>query len=160
MRPLIGPGAWALVEFGAAPAGIGEIVLFGRGDMVIAHRCVARGADGALIAKGDAEAGCDAPLDRGDILGVVRALRRGPSGPAASFGCTGRSAWAIAQISRAIGRGAALARQCAATLPNPLRRAALHAIPPFARVAALALLAPIAWAARIHAVRFHGDERR
>jgi hypothetical protein len=37
---------------------------------------------------------------------------------------------------------------------------ALRAIPPFIRVAALALFAPIGWAAHIQAVRSHGDERR
>ncbi|HEX9371286.1 MAG TPA: S24/S26 family peptidase [Roseiflexaceae bacterium] len=161
MRPLIGSGAWALVEFGAWPAGVGEIVLFGRGDLVIAHRLVAwRPGPSGIVAKGDAEAYCDAPLDLNDIFGVVRALRRGPDGPATSVGCTGRPARAIARVSWWGGRGAALARRAALFLPAPLRQIALRAIPPLARVAAQALLAPFSLAARIQAVPVHGDERR
>jgi Peptidase S24-like len=161
MRPLIGPGTWALVEFGAAPAAVGEIVLFGRGDMVIAHRLVAwRPGRVGLIAKGDAEANCDMPLNPSDILGVVRALRRGPDGLATRVGCAGLSARMIASASLWLGRGAALARRGATLLPDPLRRLALRAIPPFTRVAALALFAPVWWAAQIQAVRTHGDERR
>jgi len=161
MRPLIGSDAWALVEFGARPAGIGEIVLFGRGDMVIAHRLVAwRPGSGEIVAKGDAEAYCDAPLDLNDIFGVVRALRRGPDGPATSVGCAGRPARAIARVSWWGGRSAALARRAAVYLPAPLRQIALRAIPPLARVAAQALMAPFSLAAQIQAVPVQGDERR
>ncbi len=161
MRPLIGPGAWALVEFGAAPTAVGEIVLFGRGDLVIAHRLVAwRPGRAGLIAKGDAEADYDAPLDLEDILGVVRALRRGPSGPPTRIGCVGRLARAVARASRWLGRGAALARRAATFLPAPLRRLALRAIPLVIRGVALALFAPIVWATQILVVSYHGDERR
>jgi hypothetical protein len=161
MRPLIGPNTWALVEFGAAPPAVGEIILFGRGDLVIAHRLIARqpGRTG-LIAKGDAEANYDAPLEASDILGVVRALRRGPHGPATRVGCAGWSSRIIAGASRRFGQAAALARRTATLLPDPLRRLALRAIPPFIRVAALVLFAPVWWAAQISAVRSHGDERR
>jgi len=161
MRPLIAPGARLLVEFGAAPASVGEIVLFGHGDMVIAHRLVAwRPSQGGLVAKGDAEAFCDAPLDLEDILGVVRALRRGPSGPATRVGCVGRPARAVARASRWLGRSAALARRAATFLPAPLRRLALRAIPLVIRGVALALFAPIVWATQILVVSYHGDERR
>jgi len=160
MRPLIAPDTWALVEFGAAPASLGEIVLFGRGDLVIAHRLVARqpGRDG-LIAKGDSEAGCDAPVALENILGVVRALRYGSHGPGSSLGCTGRLARAIARVSWWGSRVTGLARSAATFLPDPLRRVALRAIPPLARVVALVLFAPITWAARIQAVSKHSNER-
>ena len=161
MQPLIHPGDWMLVEFGALPTAVGEIVLFSRGDSVVAHRVVAhRRGSAPLITKGDAEPYCDPPLGAADVLGVVRALRHGPHSPPSGAGCRGPSARAIARVSRWSGRGAALARRMATVLPDPVRRAALSAIPPLARVVAQALLAPICWAARIHAVRSDRAERR
>jgi hypothetical protein len=160
MRPLIAPGAQLLVEFGAAPLRVGEIILFGQGDRIVAHRLVAWRPGRGLLAKGDAEAYVDTPLDPSDILGVVRALRNGPFGPATQIGCAGWPARAVAGVSRWLGRCARAVRHAATFLPDPLRRMALRAIPPFIRVAALALFAPIGWAAHIQAVRSHGDERR
>src|SRR5262245_19232930 len=62
MRPLIEPGIWLRVDFGPTPPNVGEIIVFHRGDRMIAHRLVAWRPDhGRLIAKGDAEAYCDAP---------------------------------------------------------------------------------------------------
>jgi hypothetical protein len=152
MRPLFGPDTWALVEFGAAQASVGDIILFRRGDLVISHRLVAgRAGRGELIAKGDAEAYCDAPLDPNDILGVVRALRSGPGGPASSAAIAGWPARAIARISWWGARVASLTRRAATLLPNPPQRVAFRAIPPLARVAALALFAPIKWVAQIPA---------
>ena len=151
MRPLIAPGTRMLVEFGAAPARVGDIVLFPLGDLVVAHRVVACRTGTTLVVKGDAEPYADRPLDRTELLGVVRALRRGPSGPIIRIGCAGRSARTIARISRLSGRGAALARRAAALFPAPLRRVALQAIPPFARVVAQVLFAPFHWVAQIQA---------
>jgi peptidase S24-like protein len=160
MRPSIAPGAQLLVEFGAAPTSTGAIVVFEQGDRLIAHRLVAYHPDGRLIAKGDAEAFCDAPIAPNDILGVARALRPGPNGPATEGTCAGWPARSIACASRWSGRAAAGARRAGAFLPDPLRRMALRAIPLLARVVALALFAPIGWAAQIHAVIKHGTERR
>lgn len=151
MRPLIAPGARLLVAFGALPTGVGEIVVFAQGERLIAHRVVAWRRS-RPIAKGDAEAFCDAPLEREHILGVVRALRRSPDAPASSFGCAGRAARAIAHVSWWLGRSAALARRTSAFLPDPVRRAALRALPPLAWVVAQMFLVPMAWAAQIHAV--------
>lgn|GEM_PF-1855866 len=154
MRPLIAPGTWMLVDFGAASVDVGDIVLFPINDLVVAHRLVAQLPEAAgLVVKGDAEPYRDRPLDQSDLLGVVRALRRGPAGPITTWGCAGRSARMIAQLSRWSGRGAALARRATTFLPDPLRRAALRAIPPLARVAAQVLFAPFHWAARIQIVR-------
>jgi hypothetical protein len=158
MRPLIAPGARLLVEFGAVPTGVGEIILFAQGEQLIAHRVVAW-RQSRLIAKGDAEAFCDASLDLSNILGVVRALRRSPGAPASSFGCAGGLARVIGHVSWWSGRSAAWARRAATILPDPLRRAALLAFRPLARVAAHVLLAPIPWVAQIHAVIAHGNER-
>jgi hypothetical protein len=161
MRPLIAPGAQLLVEFGATPARVGQIALFSQGDRVIAHRLVAwRPGHGGWLAKGDAEAYADGPIEPGDMLGVVRAVRRAPDAPATTVGCEGWCARAVARPSRWLGRGATLARRAAISLPGPPRRLALRAIPPLIRVVALALFAPVSWAAQIQAVRTHGDERR
>src|SRR6185295_11859864 len=67
MRPLITPDARLLVEFGALPIGVGEIIVFAQGERLIAHRVVAWRRS-RPIAKGDAEAFCDAPLDLEHIL--------------------------------------------------------------------------------------------
>jgi hypothetical protein len=161
MRPLISPGAQLLVEFGVGPVRVGDIVLFGQGDRIVAHRLIAwQPGCGGWVAKGDAEAYVDGPLEPSDMFGVVRAVRRAPDRPATTIGCEGRFAHRIARASRLLGRGATLARRAVALLPDPLRRLALRAIPPFIRVAALALFAPVWWAAQISAVRSHGDERR
>ena len=146
MRPLIAPGARLLVEFGAAPERVGDIIVFSQGQRLVAHRIVARSKGGAPVAKGDFEPYADGPIDPNDIFGVVRALADG-SGTEASAACDGWPARSIAGISRLIGRAAARSRRAASILPDPLRRAALQAIALLARVAALALFAPIIWAA-------------
>jgi hypothetical protein len=149
MRPLIDRDTWMLVEFGASTIAIGDIILFPLGDMLVAHRVVARrwrqGAQ-RLIVKGDAEPYYDPPVRPADVLGVARALRRGTRGAVLRLGCMGWSARAIAQISRLSGRSAWLARRAAAFLPAPPRRMALGAIPLFARVTAHILLSPLRWA--------------
>src|SRR5829696_379808 len=69
MRPLIGAETKLLVEFGAAKAAIGNIIVFPLGDILVAHRLVARRQrDGVeiLIAKGDAEPYVDRPIQPGD----------------------------------------------------------------------------------------------
>jgi hypothetical protein len=91
---------------------------------------------------------------------VVRAVRLSPNQPATTMGCHGRSARAIACASRWLGRGATLARRAATFLPGPPRRLASRAIPPLIRVVALALFAPVRWAAQIPAVKAHSHERR
>jgi hypothetical protein len=163
MRPLIHPGTWMLVAFGVPTVALGDIVLFQVGDTIVAHRAVAlRRSQGqqVIVPKGDGEPYCDTAISIGDVIGVVRALRYGPEGPAISIGCAGFSARATARISRLSGRGASLARRVAALFPDPLRRVALRAIPPFARVAARSVFAPLRWAARIQIVRLqnHREE--
>src|SRR5829696_4084728 len=121
MRPLIGAETQLLVEFGAAAA-IGDIIVFPLGDILVAHRLVARrqrhGGE-SLIAKGDAEPYFDPPLQPGDLLGVARALRRNGASPAMSLGCTGWIAGSIARISYLAGRGAWIVRRATALSPAP-----------------------------------------
>lgn len=150
MRPLIGPATWMLVEFGAADVSVGDVVLFPLGNVLVAHRVVARverQGQPRLITKGDAEPFYDAPVPPASVIGVARALRQGRDGPSTRFGCTGRSARGIARVSRLHGRAAWLARRAAELLPDPLRRPILRVVPPLARVAARVLLAPLPWAA-------------
>jgi hypothetical protein len=149
MRPLVGTDTWMLVDFGAETFSIGEIILFPLGDILVAHRVVARRwkQDAAvLIAKGDAEPYFDPPIQPADVLGVVRALRQGIEGTAIRLGCVGWTARGIAYISRWSGRGAGFARRLVALLPGPSRRVALVAIPAFVRVTARIMLAPLHWA--------------
>jgi hypothetical protein len=160
MRPLIAPGARLLVEFGAQPRQVGEIVVFSQNDRLVAHRLVAWRPGRGWLAKGDAEPYADGLLEPSDVLGVVRAIRGAPQQPSTSLGCQGQLACAIAHASHWLGRGATLARRAATFLPGSLRRLALRAIPPLIWVVALALFAPVRWAAQIQAMRAHGSERR
>jgi hypothetical protein len=160
MRPLIGADTTLLVEFGASQPKIGDIILFPLGEIFVAHRLVGRrrwqGAD-VLISKGDAEPYFDAPVAPGELLGVVRAIRRGTR-PATRLGCTGWTARAMARISDLAGRGAWLARRAAAVLPGPLRRMALRAIPPLARLTAQLWFTPLLWAVLLGAKRIESME--
>jgi hypothetical protein len=147
MRPLIGAETKLLVEFGAA-AEIGDIIVFSQGDILVAHRLVARRqrrGTAVLIAKGDAEPYFDPPVLPNDLLGVVRALRRGGESPATSLGCSGWVARLIAGYSYVAGRGAWIARRATAILPGPMRQVALSAIALLARVTAYILLTPLLW---------------
>jgi hypothetical protein len=147
MRPLIGAEAKLLVEFGAA-AEIGDIIVFPLGDILVAHRLVARRQQQGveiLIVKGDAEPYFDGPVRPSDLLGVVRALRRSGAAPATSLGCVGWAARVIARISYSAGRSAWIARRAAAILPGPMRQMALGAISPLIRVTAHILFTPLLW---------------
>ena len=149
MRPLIGSETMLLVEFGAPEAEPGDIILFPLGDVLVAHRLIARqrrqGAE-VLIAKGDAEPYFDPPVRPGELLGVVRALRRRRVDPATSLGCAGWTAQLLARTSYWFGRGAWVARRASVILPGPLRWIALHAIALLARVTAHMSFTPLLWA--------------
>jgi hypothetical protein len=152
MQPLIRPGTQMLVEFGARPEGIGEIVLFPRGEILVAHRVVAtrrRGETALVVTKGDGDAYRETPLEPGAVTGVVRALRLHPDGPPVALGCAGRSARAIARISNASGRAAALAVRAARHLPDPTRRPAFAAATALSRVASRAGALPFALLAQL-----------
>jgi len=147
MRPLIGAQTKLLVEFGAV-AEIGDIIVFPLGDILVAHRLLAqRQGQGTtvLLAKGDAEPYFDPPLQPGELLGVVRALRRNGAAPATSLGCRGWTARLIARISYLAGRSAWIVRRATAFFPGPLRRVVLGAISPLARVAAHMFFTPLLW---------------
>lgn len=162
MRPVIEPGTWMLVEFGALPMGIGEIIVFSNGKQLVAHRIVRQHHEqGApvVIAKGDAEPYCDPPVRVADVFGVVRAIRYGPLGRPTTVGCIGRHTRAIARISRWKGSSARLARSISALLPKSLRCPVLRAIPPCTRIAAQMLLAPVRWLAWIKTTQLDIKER-
>ena len=152
MRPLIAPGTWMLVDFGARPHGVGEIVLVPVGDVIVAHRVVGtirRETGTLLLTKGDAEPYCDAPVSADAVIGVVRALRRRPRGRSTAVGCTGRPARVIAAISGWSGRSARRAGRLGRLLPVPLRRLLRTAVLPLARTATRLVAAPLASAARV-----------
>jgi hypothetical protein len=152
MRPLIRPGTRMLVEFGAEPAGIGEIVLFPRGEILVAHRVVAmrrRGEATLVVTKGDGEPFRETPLEPGCVTGVVRALRLAPDGPAVTVGCAGRGARAIARISNASGCAAALGWRAARRLPDPTRAPAIAAVAALSRVVSRAGGLPVAAVAQL-----------
>ena len=147
MRPLIGAQTKLLVEFGAAGE-IGDIIVFPLGAILVAHRLVARRqrqGTTVLLAKGDAEPYFDPPVQPGELLGVVRALRRNGTAPATSLGCAGWSARLIARISYSVGRSAWIVRRATALLPGPLRRIALGAIALLTRVTTRILFTPLLW---------------
>jgi hypothetical protein len=148
MRPLIGAETKLLVEFGAAAGDIGDIIVFPQGDILVAHRLVARRqrrGETVLLAKGDAEPYFDPPILPNDLLGVVRAQRRHSQAPASSLGCTGWIARLIARYSYSAGRSAWILRRATAILPGPMQRIALGAIALLARVTAYILLTPLLW---------------
>lgn len=129
MAPTIPAGSSLLVEFGRAPARIGEVILFRRGAAVIAHRLVARRATGdgmALTPKGDAEPYLDPTISDEQILGVVRDVCRpdGLPAPALSRG----AAATIARVSWWGGRAAAVGTRVLrrAPLAAPIKRVALR----------------------------------
>jgi hypothetical protein len=149
MRPLVRPGTWMHVEFGAPTHAVGDIILFPLGDLIVAHRIVAvqtRGGRVAVVPKGDAEPYPDPSIEPAAILGIVRALRRGKTGASTTSGCAGMLARITAALSRANGRFASALRTLAAFLPTPIRRVALGAIPPFLRVVACIFFSPLLWA--------------
>jgi hypothetical protein len=56
------------------------------------------------MTKGDGRLTFDPPVVRSDVIGVIRALRRGQYSRAQSIGCSGPSAVLAATASHAIGR--------------------------------------------------------
>ena len=136
MLPLIHPGDRLLVGFGAQEAGRGDVILFRQGGLVVAHRVVAlRSRDGVrrLIAKGDNEPFATEDVAPSDLMGVVRALDRGPHG-LSTRGLGGTSGRLTARLSRLVG---SLTRARA-------RRTSINAIP-FAAAALVARAALSLW---------------
>jgi hypothetical protein len=146
MRPLIAPGGRLLVEFGATQPRVGDVVLFERGDDLVAHRIVGsrrRDSREQLLVKGDAEAYFDRPIGHEDVLGVVRGVSAGPEGSTSRRGLNGRSSRVIAGVSRWTGRSARVVRRLAVHAPDPIRTASLRAIPVLARVPTRLIVAPM-----------------
>lgn len=136
MDPLIPAGSLLLVEFGAAPQRLGEVVLFRGPGGAVAHRLVARRRTGdrlLLIVKGDGEALADAVVAPEAVLGVVREVRLPdgrPGGPAIAR----RRGAALARVSWWGGRAARLGGYAGRRAPTPLRPAAIAAAHALSRV--------------------------
>jgi hypothetical protein len=138
MAPSIPEGSRLLVEFGRAVGRRGEVIVFRRGEQLIAHRFVGRRrtADGLrLFARGDNERFFDPPLDEGEVLGVVRLVSL-PDGRLDDLQVQRRRAALIAAVSwwsgRAAGVGARRLRRAPAGAH--LRRAALERLVDLSRV--------------------------
>jgi hypothetical protein len=134
----IPPGSRLLVEFGSLPERRGEVVVFRRGDGLVAHRVVRRlrGGDGERwAARGDNEAFFDPPLDEADVLGVVRLVRRA-DGRTEDLGAQRRRGGVIATVSwwsgRAAGAGTRVIRRV--PLRRSVRAAAERALGHLSRV--------------------------
>lgn len=136
MEPLIPAGSQLLVEFGAVPARVGEIVLFRRPSGAVAHRLVARHRTGGqvmLVAKGDGEALADPAFAQESVLGVVREVRL-PDGRPGWAAIAGRPGAAVAHVSRWSGRAARLGGYAGRRVPTRLRPRAIAAVHALSRV--------------------------
>jgi peptidase S24-like protein len=138
MHPSIPPGSRLLVDFGRGALRQGEVLVFRRGDALIAHRLVGwrHTTEGLrLYARGDGEAFIDPVLTERDVLGVVRVVTL-PDGRSEDLDAAWRRETAIAIVSWWSGRAAGIASRAArrAPAPSPLRRAALASLVGLSRV--------------------------
>ncbi|HEY7703151.1 MAG TPA: S24/S26 family peptidase [Candidatus Limnocylindrales bacterium] len=138
MDPSIPAGSRLLVDFGRPAQRRGEVLVFRRGERVLAHRLVGRRTtpDGEqLIAKGDGEVFFDAPLTAGEVLGVVR-LATLPDGRTEDLHARPRRDAAIATASWWSGRAAGFWSRRLRRVPATarLRRAALTSLVDLSRV--------------------------
>lgn len=134
----IEPSSRLLVEFGRLPERRGEIVVFRRGESLIAHRAVAlrRTAHGdRWIARGDDEAYLDPPLAPSDVLGVVRVVRHA-DGRSEDVLPPGRRDQALAAISWWSGRAVGVSVRALRRLPvsSSARAAATRVLVDLSRV--------------------------
>ncbi|HEX7347192.1 MAG TPA: S24/S26 family peptidase [Candidatus Limnocylindrales bacterium] len=134
----IEPSSRLLVEFGRVPGRRGEIVVFRRGESLIAHRAVAlrRTAQGdRWIARGDDEAYLDPPLAASDVLGVVRVVRHA-DGRTEDVVPPGRRDQALAVVSWWSGRALGISVRALRRLPVPssVRAAATRVLVHLSRV--------------------------
>jgi hypothetical protein len=136
MHPLIPAGSRLLVEFGAAPERLGDVILFRRPSGAVAHRLVGRRRTGdrvLLIVKGDGEALADSAVTPEQVLGVVREVRL-PDGRPGDRAIGRRRGAALARVSWWGGRAARLGGYAGRRAPAPLRPAAIAAAHALSRV--------------------------
>jgi hypothetical protein len=144
MSPTIPPRTRLLVEFGRTPDRIGELVLFRRRDVIVAHRLVGRRhveGNVLLAVKGDGEALLDPLLDPADALGVVVGAR-GRSGRLVPLDAPGRRDRVVALVSDLSGRTAGVAVRALRRLPAPARRPAIGLALHLSRVPTRLVTAP------------------
>lgn len=78
MRPLLVPGCVLTVQpCDASALRVGDVVVARAGGRAVAHRLVARRADGTIVLRGDALVSCDPPVRPDDVLGRAVRVRRG-----------------------------------------------------------------------------------
>jgi hypothetical protein len=138
MHPSIPPGSRLLVDFGRGAGRQGEVLVFRRGDALIAHRLVGwRHTDEGLrlYARGDGEAFIDPPLGGADVLGVVRVVSL-PDGRSEDLDASWRRETAIAIVSWWSGRVAGIASRALRRAPvrSRLGRAAMASLVGLSRV--------------------------
>lgn len=145
MRPDIPAGSRLLVEFGHGQPRIGEVVLFRRGETLLAHRLVARRVIQGrtmLVTKGDGEALSDPPIAPDDVLGLVRDVRL-RSGRSAHARLGGPRGDVVARVSWWSGRAGRLGGRIARRAPAPVRQAAVGRALALSRVPTRVVLALI-----------------
>lgn len=145
MEPTIVPGSRLRVAFGRDPERIGELILFRRGETIVAHRLVSRRSvrgEERLVAKGDGEAVADPPLAASDVLGVVLDVRD-PSGRSHEVMPPSRRSRLVAWVSGWSGRTAGAGVRLGRRMPAPLRRLAIATALSLSRVPTRLILAMI-----------------
>ncbi len=145
MEPLIPAGSLLLVEFGAAPGRIGDVVLFRRPGGAVAHRLVSRRRTSdrlMLILKGDGEALADGAIGPEAVLGVVREVRL-PDGRPGGAAIARRRGAALARVSWLSGRAARLGGYAGRRAPASLRPGAIATAHALSRVPTRVLTAII-----------------
>jgi hypothetical protein len=145
MEPTIVPGSSLRVAFGRDPERIGELILFRRGETIVAHRLVSRRSvrgEERLVAKGDGEAVADPPLAAADVLGVVLDVRD-PSGNSHEVMPPSRRSRVVARVSGWSGRTAGAGVRLGRRMPYPLRRPAIATALSLSRVPTRLILAMI-----------------
>lgn len=78
MLPLIRDGDHVLVEFRPRVLGPGDVIVFRRGEQLVAHRVIrlmGEGGQSVVAAKGDNVAAFDPPCPLQDVIGRVHASR-------------------------------------------------------------------------------------
>jgi hypothetical protein len=152
MEPLIHPGDRLQVAFGERADHTGQVILCAIDGAFVAHRLVAHrlvedrpdGPSVRLIAKGDAEAYLDRPIDPADVFGVVRAVRQ-HDGRVVTVGLDDTPGAVVALVSWWGGSAASFGRQLARQAPPSAARPLLSSLLILSRVPTRVITALMPW---------------